>query len=149
MSSSQNEGISNNLLAAVIGLAVLMILALWLLVRVVERPTPSTVVLNTPSAPTAHWREIARWEGTASRQTELFAISGRQWRVRWEVAPSRGDNLDMIGIVALRENGEGIGMALDMDKSETGETVFHESGNFYLSITSGRPYRVLVEDYTP
>ena len=101
--------------------------------------TPS----STPSPPA--WREVARWEGKSSKNTETFHISSYEWRIWWDTSPSE-DGEGSLAILVYRADGGLLAVAANVIGEDADSTIMRGAGDYYLRIETTQPYVIAVEE---
>jgi len=90
------------------------------------------------------WYEIAQWQGKSIKNTETFHIPSYEWRISWKTEP--GEYGDMNFQIYVYEASSSIPevaanvIGYDMDSS-----IMRGVGDYYLTINSAQPYRIIVE----
>jgi len=123
----------------------------WLCSPLCKTENPTSTVPETRRSPAeipapvsaGTWHKVGSWQSRGDKQTEVFLIPGRDWKVVWDyrgggsvpfffVNATRMDKLDYIGVANVE--------SADRDSSE-----IHVGGQFYLTImTNSRPWSVTV-----
>lgn len=131
-----------------------------------NRPPPAAAVVDTPPAPpasylppagsdgppgTQSWRRLFVLKGDDNRQTDLFPIRGKTWRVLWHNQDRPGktyENTSALFINAFPRD-DTIPQKVSAKLGSGGDsTVLRGPGNFYLKIeASGGSWELAVEEF--
>jgi hypothetical protein len=113
------------------------------------------VVMTACSPRTLEPVLVGKWDGDGIKNTETIAISGSQWAVSWTFTPDS----PILGVYAnyfaieVYQAGDVFPVALigniaNVNSGRADISYIHESGNFYLSVTSmSGSWAVKVYDY--
>jgi hypothetical protein len=93
------------------------------------------------------WRPVASWTGSGIKESETFAISEPEWRIRWATSNERlagagilqimVHNADTKQLITLAANKQGIGDDVSYVRSGPGRFyVVMNSGNVDWSVTA-------------
>ena len=103
-------------------------------------PMRTPLPTSTPGA----WSQVARWEGKSSKNTETFHISSYEWRISWDTWP--GEHGEGNFAVFARDAGGGlVGVVANVIGADTDSTIMRGAGDYYLGISTGQPYVIVVE----
>ena len=105
---------------------------------------PDSIQTSVP----VQWHEIARWDGTGTKNTETFTIPGgaKEWRISWDTRPNPDYGMDMNFIITIyKSSGSMKGIAANVIGIDTDSTIMRGSGDYYLEILSGQLYDIVVE----
>lgn len=117
--------------------------------RVTETRTQFTTitqtVMNTSVVTSATgWREIKRFTGSAEMTTEPFNVPVTTWRIRWSYNSSQPAVFSFF----VYQVGQ-IGYIESVSSYTAGGSsvtyIYKGSSDFYLKITTGVPYTIIVE----
>jgi hypothetical protein len=115
-------------------------------------PAPESYLPAAPETPTDQmgWHRIFTLKGTESRQTDLFKIQGKQWRVLWHNQDKPGKtyvNTSALFINAFPRD-DTIPQRICSKLGSGGDlTDLQGAGNYYLKIeASGGSWEVAVEE---
>jgi hypothetical protein len=79
--------------------------------------------------------KVREWSGNGAKNTELFDVTGRQWRIRWTAEDTSGFGAGLIQVFALRE-GQDIPTEIPINTQVKGkmsdDTYIQGSGTFRL-----------------
>lgn len=91
------------------------------------------------------WRQVVRFEGRESMQTEVFTIpqEATEWRITWNTKP--GDVFGYLTVVVHRAGGELVTTAADVKGSSFSSQTFQGGGEYYLAIDTNQPFTITVE----
>jgi hypothetical protein len=84
---------------------------------------------------------VKSWSGHGIKETETFAVSSREWRVKWTVT---GD--DYLGIAVHDDDGDLTSMAANTTKTGSDVSYVRGKGRFYLSINGSGKSDITVEE---
>ena len=107
-------------------------------------PKPTATATATPK-PKA-WTTTFHKDGTASRQTETFHVSG-QWKIVWSCQKSNdfGGNF---AIEMYDSSGGLVDLVANTQDNDHGEWNGHQNGDFYLKVdTYGENWSIDVQQY--
>jgi len=99
--------------------------------------------------------KIKEWSGTGTKTTEAFTISGSQWAISWGFnpdSPTYGVYANFFSIETYKSGGT-FPIDLTANIANTNQNLsdvsyIHQSGTFYLNITSmSGNWKVVVYDY--
>jgi hypothetical protein len=119
-----------------------------------QRPTVEKEKLNNESKEktetkeqvenSSPWYEIAQWQGKSIKNTETFHVPSYEWRISWKTEPGKyGDMNFQIYVYEISSSIPQIVanvIGYDMDSS-----IMRGAGDYYLTINSAQPYRIIVE----
>lgn len=88
--------------------------------------------------------EVARWEGKATKNTETFHISSRQWRISWTTRPGEFGAMNF-QIYVYKEGSVLPNVAANVIGTDSDSTIMRGAGDYYLTINTGQPYVIVVE----
>lgn len=91
------------------------------------------------------WKKIAQWEGKATKNTETFFISTREWRISWETRPGEYGDMNF-QIYIYKENGDLVSLAANVIGYDKDNTIIRGAGNYYLEINTAQPYTIIIEE---
>ncbi len=95
---------------------------------------------STPGA----WRQVARWEGKSSKNTETFHVPSHEWRISWDTwRDEQGETT--FAIFVYDAGGGYLGMAANVIGANSDSRTMQGSGDYYLGISTGQPYVIVVE----
>ena len=115
------------------------------LVVAIETDRPPTRT-RAPIPPPA-WHEVTRFEGKGVKETEAFAIQGREWRISWDTGVNKTFNSGILQITAYdADSGAMKTLAANVMAPDTDSTIMRGAGSYYLSINAMQPYTITVED---
>jgi hypothetical protein len=90
---------------------------------------------------------VAQWTGNSIKDTETFDVSTNEWKISWDTRP--GDYGEMnFQIYVYKSDGtpHGTFVVANVIGRDTDSSVMRGAGSFYLTINSGQPYEVTVEE---
>ncbi len=95
---------------------------------------------------TEEWQILKSWDGNGIKNTELFTITGNQWRVNWEYKGFHGHGSGMLEIYVFKPNGDLEGVAAGIFEVGSDSSYFYKKGTFYLMINSPGTWIVEIEE---
>jgi len=110
-------------------------------------PTP-IVTLTTPTEPlTTGWLQIAQWTGQSIKDTETFYVGSSQWRLNWDTQPGQYGAMNF-QIYVYKADGTPHGnfVVANVIGADQDSSVIRGSGDFYLTINTGQPYTITVDE---
>lgn len=103
-----------------------------------------TLEAAPPSDPTKSWNVTKVWQGTASRETEAFTVSGH-WRVDWLFSPQPGGSLEIF--VYSADGRLLLNLAANTQKAGADTSFWAGPGTYFLKVnSSGGDWKVDVQD---
>lgn len=136
----------------IIALAVVLVAlaAIGSCVVCVMRPSGSESPASTPGTTPVvepgpkYWAEVIRWEGNSIKDTETFSITANYWRIRWNTWPGEYGDMNF-QIYIYDANGNLKNVAANVIGTGSDVSYVRGAGNYYLTINSGQPYTVIIE----
>lgn len=89
------------------------------------------------------WTEVIAWEGSSNNETETFAITSDEWRIRWETEP--GETFALFQIYVYTPSRELQSLAVDTMEPGKDISYLQGSGEYYFEINTAQAYKVVVE----
>ncbi len=106
----------------------------------------TTMPTGTKTAiPIVTWKEVARWEGQAIKNTETFSISSREWRISWDTKPGEYGDMNF-QIYIYKADGNLVSVAANVIGANKDSSIMRGAGDYYLSINTAQPYTIIVEE---
>ena len=93
------------------------------------------------------WSQVNQWQDNRRKETEIFAITGAEFRINYTTLASK-DALESFQVGVYREDSDRM-VALPVNvRGEVKDTAYVASGpgRFYLKVTGTVPWTVKVED---
>lgn len=104
------------------------------------RESPTSVA--QPEGDTKEWIKVKEWNGTSSKETEIFQMNSTEWRVNWT-----SSNDALFSIFVRDDTGKLVSLAANTLKAGSDTSYVHRRGQFYLKISAGDTrWSVFVED---
>lgn len=100
---------------------------------------------SVPVSQTATWQQVATWDGNGTKNTETFHIQSNEWRINWSTEPGEYGDMNF-QIFIYNTNNNPIGVAANVIGQASDVSYMRGSGDYYLSINSGQPYQIIVEE---
>lgn len=99
------------------------------------------------SSTEVEWVEVIRFEGESIKDTETFNVSSKEWRIVWDTKPGNMGESNF-QIYVYNEDGSPAGsFILANIIGEGNDTSYiRGSGDYYLSINTGQPYTIIIEE---
>ena len=91
------------------------------------------------------WREVINFEGNGIKNTETFHISSDEWKIYWDTKPGQYGNMNF-QIFVYNSNGALVSVAANVIGEDSDSSIMRGSGDYYLTINTGQPYEVIVEE---
>jgi hypothetical protein len=89
------------------------------------------------------WYEVNRWEGSGSKQTEVFHIPSYLWMIGWNTVPT-SNRPAFFSIKVYSVDGTFIRYAAKAMGEDFDRTFIKSSGDYYLVIDTAQKYTVFV-----
>jgi hypothetical protein len=102
----------------------------------------ATLALPRPAA-AQEWTPVQQWTGNGSRTTESFEVTGAEWRVTWQVAPSHAARFpryteQSVSVTVYDLDGRAQAITWSQAAAEPQWNVFHlPPGRYYLRVSAG------------
>jgi hypothetical protein len=101
-----------------------------------------------PAAPKpVGWQEVITFEGSSIKNTQTFHVDSDNWRISWSTWPGDYGNMNF---QIMTYNGDGSmkepGVAANVIGKGSDTSYMRGSGDYYLTINTGQPYKVVVEE---
>lgn len=121
----------------------------------VERTTVvnpvSTIEAAPAESPTSvpaavSWHGVQKWEGSATKKTESFHITGDEWRLSWATRPGEIGAANFSISVYDVHTGQMAALAANVIGKNADTSVMRGAGDYYLDISTLQPYVIEVED---
>ena len=95
-----------------------------------------------------NWREVGLFKGKKSQKTKAFKVSGKEWKVEWNVKGPSRDESEFIIILVNNEDPEDQEILTTQVEGGSGFQVFEGGdGKYDLDISSDRNYEVKISEY--
>lgn len=110
-------------------------------------PTVKPAVASPTSKPAPVWTEVTRFSGKAIKDTPTFSITADEWRVSWDTKPGEFGPMNF-QIFVYKVSGSSKAMAgviANVIGEDRDSSVMRGRGDYYLTINTGQPYTVVVE----
>ncbi len=92
------------------------------------------------------WHEVKRFTGSSDRNTETFAITSSQWRIRWNHTATHAIDLFILTLWEYPSDYQGI-VAWESDGSASETSYFYSRGTYWLDISVvNSTYDITVEE---
>jgi hypothetical protein len=101
---------------------------------------------NTKINTKATWHDVITFEGDSTKNTQTFHISSNNWAISWATTPGKYGDMNF-AIMIYDENGNLIDSAANIIGKGSDTTYMKGSGNYYLKIITGQPYKIRIEEY--
>ncbi len=93
------------------------------------------------------WQEVAKWSGSAIKNTETFHISSDTWVISWLTEPGKFGEMNF-QIYVHKANGELVTVAANVIGKNEDHSVMRGKGDYYLMINSAQIYSVVILEKT-
>ena len=93
------------------------------------------------------WRDIARWKGSAIKNTETFHISSDTWVINWLTEPGKYGDMNF-QIFVYKANGELVTVAANVIGKNEDHSIMRGKGDYYLMINSAQIYSIVILEKT-
>lgn len=93
------------------------------------------------------WREVAKWSGSAIKNTETFHISSDQWVISWRTEPGKFGDMNF-QIYVHKESGELVTVAANVIGENEDYSVMRGRGDYYLQINTAQIYSIIILEKT-
>ena len=84
------------------------------------------------------WREVGRWRGDGSKNTQSFAIRSREWRIAYSATQTEGSRVVFLSVSVSKAGDRSRVTRASTRRAGADTTYVHEGpGRYYLEIASG------------
>lgn len=101
---------------------------------------PETTSAALPQPPTGAWTPVTSWAGSGMKETEMFPIASREWRIKWR-SSIRSSGSGVLQVYVYSEDGRLVSLAANQEATEA--TGSDESGDSYVRSGPGRHYLMI------
>lgn len=96
------------------------------------------------AVPVSEWKEVISFEGSSTKDTQTFKITGDEWRIVWETSPGTyGDGV--FQIYTYKSNGDIGGVDANVIGKANDTSYKRGSGEYYFTINTTQPYKIVIE----
>ena len=97
--------------------------------------------------PKEEWKEVARWKGSAIKNTETFHISSDTWIISWLTEPGKYGDMNF-QILIYKANGELVTLAANVIGKNEDYSIMRGKGGYYLTINTAQSYSIVILEKT-
>lgn len=136
-------------------IAIVVIVVIGFLGNMGNKPTTTTTTTDSNQSADQpkqevgkEWKEVTTFEGESIKDTETFHIEGKEWRIVWSTEPgSLGDMNFQIYVYKDSDTATPVSIAANVVGKGNDTSTIRGSGDYYFTINTGQPYKIVVEEY--
>ncbi len=93
----------------------------------------------------AVWKKVIAVKDVKSGKSKTFKINGSEWKIRWKTKPGKAGDDEFIVLLNDKDNQTSEVIA-NVSGSDEDFAFLEGKGEYYLQITTGQPYEIVVEE---